>query len=177
VRVSRGVGQVIADLAQLGDGLARARHVGERDRRAAALLLLAASAELRESGETAGRGVLADPHEEREQAHQDQDRQQELDDHLTRRLVRLLVHRHRRAARVEGPDQGVELGVRGRIGGPADAPVLGHDHHPRILVEELRGLELLVLGEPDHGRERHAGPGRRRLGGLEQREEEDGEHH
>ena len=103
VEVLRGVGEVVADLAQLGQRLACAGDVGERDRFGLALALLAAFAgELRERRRSRRRRRLAaEAHEQREQAHEQQDRDQELNDDRLRRLARLLVDAHFGAARAE----------------------------------------------------------------------------
>ncbi len=94
------IGQVVADLAQLGHRFAGAGDVGERDLVARPLALLAALAgELREAGDPARGAVAAQAHEQREQAHEQQDRDQELDDDRLGALARLLIDADDRAAR------------------------------------------------------------------------------
>ena len=92
VGVFARVGEVVADLAQLGHRFAGAGDVVEGGAVGRVFAALAALAgELREAGEGAGAAVLAEPREEHEQADEQQDRDQELDEDLLRGLVRLLV--------------------------------------------------------------------------------------
>ncbi len=166
--------EVVADLAQLDDGLAGARDVVEGDAvgvLGAALAPLAL--EVRERRDPARAAVRPDPREEREQADEQQDRDQELHDDRLHRLARLLVDDHHRAALLQRGDQRVQLGVRARVGGPQQPPVLRRDDDARVVVEHRRREDLLGLRARDHGRERHALARRRRLRRAEQGEERD----
>ena len=119
VQVARGVIQVVADLPQLRHRLAGAGDVRERDRFGFALALLAPFAgELGERRDTPSAVLGADPHEEREQADQQEDREQELHDDLAQRLARLLIDgdEHTRAA--EALKQALGLRARGGVCGP-----------------------------------------------------------
>ena len=122
-QVLRRVGQVVADLAQLGQRFAGARDIGEGDLVARSLALLAPLAgELREAGDPARRAAFAaQAHEQREQADQQQDRDQELDDDRLRALARLLIDRDVRAAFVEFAQQLLGQRARGWVGGPQQA--------------------------------------------------------
>ena len=85
----------------------------------------ALAGELRERRDPAGCALGADAHEQREQAHEQQDRDQELDDDRLRALAGLLIDRDGRAAGLEFAQKLLGLRARGRIGGPQQAPGSG----------------------------------------------------
>jgi len=131
-------------------------------------------------------------HEQREQAHEQQDRDQELDDDRLGLLARLLIDRHARAAGREFFEELLSDRAGGRVRRPqaleAVARRRGGDHafgrdgggrggrgqlDAIVVVEHDGALDVAVPGERLHGAERHLRAGAARLDPAKQGRERD----
>ena len=143
-RVALGGAQQIAQLLQLGD---RAGRAGDVARTTASPGCPGPSLERRprqrENAAHAARvGLLAEPHEQREQRGEDQDRQQHLHDQAPGLLAALRVDHDRRALRRQLRQELVLQRAVGRVARPALPAGPVGDQEPVVVVQLGRVADL-----------------------------------